>query len=194
LIPLFAVHLGLRWPRPRREDLMGRREVLRMLGLLVVGLVLWRVQEIFSALVAPSGSRQRFTGSREEASLTGNLYPTTNWLGDPIPQIDSTLWWLRIHGEVEREVTLSYREMLDLGGASRRATLDCTGGWYTVQRWSGVPLRALLERAGVKDGARSLLFRSPPGTPAASHWSGLLTSCWPPTSRTKRSPPGTASP
>jgi len=163
LIPLFVMHLGLRWPRARREDLMGRRAVLRMLGVLAVGLVLWRVQEVFSALMAPSESRQRFTGSREEASVTGNLYPTTNWLGDPIPQIDSTLWRLRIQGEVEREVTLSYREMLDLGVASCRATLDCTGGWYTVQRWSGVPLRALLEQAGVKDGARSLLFRSTTG-------------------------------
>jgi hypothetical protein len=37
LIPLFVVHLGLRWPRPSRADLLGRRALLRMLGLLVVG-------------------------------------------------------------------------------------------------------------------------------------------------------------
>jgi hypothetical protein len=162
LVPLFVVHLGLRWPRASREDLIGRRAVLRMLGLLVIGLVLWRIQEVLSALGAPSGTR-RFTGSREEASFAGNLHPFTNWLSDPIPRIDSARWRLRIRGEVERETTLSYEEVLALGGAVRRATLDCTGGWYTVQRWSGVPVAALLERAGMKDGARSLLFRSATG-------------------------------
>ena len=162
LVPLFVVHLGLRWPRASREDLIGRRAVLRMLGLLTVGLVLWRIQEFLSALVAPSVTR-RFTGSREEASFAGNLYPVTNWLSDPIPRIDPLSWRLRIRGEVERETALSYEEILPLGGAVRQATLDCTGGWYTVQRWSGVPVLALLERAGIKDDARSLLFRSVTG-------------------------------
>lgn len=161
LIPLFLVHLGLRWPRPRREDLVGRRAALRMLGLLAAGLVLWRVQEILSPLVP--GSSRRFTGSREEASFTGNLHPVTNWLSDPIPQIDPGRWRLRIHGGVEREKSLSYEEVLALGGATSEATLDCTGGWYTVQRWGGVPVSALLERVGTRNGARSLLVRSTTG-------------------------------
>jgi hypothetical protein len=163
LFPLFLVHLGLRWPRPRRADLVGRRAVLRTLGLLAVGLVFWRVQEVLSTLLTPAGSHRRFTGSREEASFAGNIHPVTNWLSDPIPRMDPTLWRLRIHGEVEREITLSYEDVLALGGASRRATLDCTGGWYTIQRWGGIPLLVLLERAGTKDGARSLLLRSATG-------------------------------
>jgi DMSO/TMAO reductase YedYZ molybdopterin-dependent catalytic subunit len=163
LIPLFVVHLGLRWPRPSRADLLGRRAVLRMLGLLALGFVFWRAQEVLGALAAPARSSRRFTGSREEASFSGNLYPFTNWLSDPIPQVDPTRWRLRIHGEVERESTLSYEKILALGGTVREATLDCTGGWYTVQRWSGVPVATLLQRAGLKDGARSLLFRSTTG-------------------------------
>ena len=43
LVPLFLVHLGLRWPRPRQLDLIGRRAVLRTLGLLAIGFVFWRV-------------------------------------------------------------------------------------------------------------------------------------------------------
>jgi len=163
LIPLFVVHLGLRWPRPSRADLIGRRAVLRMLGLLAVGLVFWRAQEVLAALAAPAGSRRRFTGSREEASFAGNLHPVINWLSDPIPQIDPGRWRHRIHGEVARETALSYEEIVALGGTVRQATLDCTGGWYTVHRWSGVPVAALLARAGSKDGARSLLFRSATG-------------------------------
>jgi hypothetical protein len=160
LIPLFLVHVGLRWPRPNRADLLGRRAALRMVGLLAAGFVVWGVQEFLSALVAPAASSRRFTGSREEASFAGNAHPVTNWLSDPIPWIGPDGWRLRVHGEVERETTLSYEQVLALGGAIREATLDCTGGWYTVQHWGGVPVNELLDRAGLGRDARSLLVRS----------------------------------
>lgn len=163
LIPLLLVHVGLRWPRPNRADLLGRRAALRMLGLLAAGFAFWGVQEFLSDLVAPAASRRRFTGSREEASFAGNAHPVTNWLSDPIPRITPDGWRLRVHGEVGREATLSYEQVLALGGAVREATLDCTGGWYTVQRWDGVPVHELLQRAGVGSGARSLLVRSSTG-------------------------------
>lgn len=163
LVPLFVAHTLLRWPRPNRADLIGRRAVLRLLGLLAVGLVFWRAQELLSVLAALPGSNRRFTGSREEASFSGNLYPVTNWLSDPIPQIDPDRWQLRIAGNVERESSLSYEEILALGSDTRQATLDCTGGWYTVQQWSGVPVATLLEQAKTKDGALSLLIRSSTG-------------------------------
>jgi Oxidoreductase molybdopterin binding domain len=163
LIPLFLAHTFLRWPQPSRADVIGRRAALRMLGLLGVGFVVWSVQEILLALIAPSGSGRRFTGSREEGSFAGNRHPFTNWLSDPVPRIDPDHWRLSIRGEVERETNLSYDEVLALGGAVRQATLDCTGGWYTVQNWGGVPVAGLLEQAGLKDGAGSLLFRSTTG-------------------------------
>ncbi len=49
LIPLFLTHVGLRYARACRADLIGRRAALRLLVLLAAGLVLWRVQEIYSA-------------------------------------------------------------------------------------------------------------------------------------------------
>ena len=143
--------------------MLGRRAALRLLGLLAVGSVVWGAQEVFSTLVAPAKPRRRFTGSREQGSFAGNRHPVTQWLGDSIPRIYPDRWQLRIRGEVERETTLSYEEILALGDAFRQATLDCTGGWYTVQRWGGVPVAALLEQAGLKDGARSLLIRSSTG-------------------------------
>src|ERR687886_36580 len=163
LIPLFVVHTFLRWPRPIRADLVGRRAGLGTLGLLAAGLVFWRVQEVLAALAAPVGSQRRFTGSREEESFAGNLHPVTNWLSDRIQRIYADRWQLKVHGEVERENTLSYNEVLALGDAVRQAVLDCTGGWYTEQYWSGVSVAALLERAGIQDGARRLLFRSSTG-------------------------------
>ncbi len=160
LIPLFLVHTFLRWPRPSRADLVGRRVALRLLGLLALGFAVWGAQEM---LAAPSGSSRRFTGSREEGSFSGNSHPVTNWLSDPLPRIEPGRWQLRIYGEVQRETTLSYKEVLALGDTIRQATLDCTGGWYTVQRWGGVPVADLLEKAGIMDGVHSLLFRSSTG-------------------------------
>jgi hypothetical protein len=163
LIPLFVLHTYLRWPQPRRVDLIGRRAVLRLLGLLAAGFLFWGAQEALSALAMLSGSSRRFTGSREEGSFAGNRHPITNWLSDRVQQIYTDRWQLMIHGEVEHEPTFSYEQVLDLGGTVRQAVLDCTSGWYTVQRWSGVPVAVLLEQAGLKDGARSLVFHSATG-------------------------------
>ena len=51
---------------------------------------------------------------------------------------------------------MSYAALLKLAEESATATLDCTGGWYTVQQWSGIPLWELLERANVAEGAQSV--------------------------------------
>lgn len=53
-----------------------------------------------------------------------------------IPQINPAHWRLRIHGEVERETALTREEVLALVGTVREATLDGTGGWYTLHRRS----------------------------------------------------------
>jgi DMSO/TMAO reductase YedYZ molybdopterin-dependent catalytic subunit len=43
------------------------------------------------------------------------------------------------------------------------ALIDCTGGWYSTQRWSGVPLTHLLDLAGTKPGARSIIVQGVTG-------------------------------
>lgn len=164
LVPPFLAHVRLRWPRPRPADVAGRRSALRLLALLAVGLAAWGAQEAFSARFA--GSARRFTGSRETASFAGNAHPVTNWLADPVPEVSPDEWQLLVSGGVGRKTVLSYAEVLALGttaGAAREAALDCTGGWYTTQRWRGVPVAALLENAGTPDGARSLVVRSSTG-------------------------------
>lgn len=163
LIPLFLLHVCLRWSRPRRTDLASRRAVLRLMGLLAVGFTFWGIQEVLSVFAGLSGSRRRFTGSREAGSFSGNRYPVTQWLTDHVRRVDRDHWRLQVRGEVEHEQSLTYEQILALGGSVRRATLDCTGGWYTVQHWSGVPVSVLLERAGIKGYARSVVVRSATG-------------------------------
>ena len=61
-----------------------------------------------------------------------------------VPVVDPETWSLRIHGLVEREVTLSLAELLELPTIERDITLACVsnqvGGPYVGNaRWLGVP-------------------------------------------------------
>ena len=152
-IPLL-LHAAARWSRPRRSDFASRRNALR-LGLVgVAGLALWAGA---GAVAQP----RRFTGSRERGSLSGNDFPVTQWLTDDRQRLDVERWRLRVDGLVERPLRLGYGELE--AAASQRATLDCTGGWFTEQDWSGVSLAALLEAAGASAEAESVVVRSATG-------------------------------
>jgi DMSO/TMAO reductase YedYZ molybdopterin-dependent catalytic subunit len=86
---------------------------------------------------------RRFTGSYEYGSLQPAQLPVTQWIADTVPVIDPAGWRLTIRaGAVTRGWT--YDELLAFDDQVR-ATLDCTGGFYSTQDWSGVWLSRLLE-------------------------------------------------
>lgn len=159
LVPPFAVHALLRWPGTRAA-FADRRAVLRLLAVGAGGLALSRG---LAATASRTGPDRRFTGSREEASFTGNAHPVTNWLSDSRQRIAREDWRLSVDGAVRAPFALDYDGMAALAAEARRATLDCTGGWYTVQEWSGAPLAGLLARAEPLPGARSVRVVSATG-------------------------------
>lgn len=159
LVPPFALHVLLRWPGTRAA-FADRRAVLRLLAVGAGGLALSRG---LAAAASRTGPDRRFTGSREEASFTGNAHPVTNWLSDSRQRIAREDWRLTVDGAVRAPLALDYDGIVALAAEARRATLDCTGGWYTVQEWSGAPLAGLLARAGPLPGARSVRVVSATG-------------------------------
>jgi DMSO/TMAO reductase YedYZ molybdopterin-dependent catalytic subunit len=153
----------VRWPRPRRADFASRRAALRQLALVGVGTVAWQSTEAGTRLLDLSGGDRRFTGSREEGSHLGNAHPVTNWLTDTRQTIDSEAWRLSITG-ARASLAFTYQELLKAADTTETTVLDCTGGWYTVQRWRGAYLDALLTRAGARPReARSIVVRSATG-------------------------------
>jgi DMSO/TMAO reductase YedYZ molybdopterin-dependent catalytic subunit len=164
-VPLLIIHVVNRWSlvRARIPDFASRRNAVRYLALAGTGLLLWRSTESVTARAGWSGADRRFTGSKVRGRFSGNNYPTVNWLSDPRPRIEFDEWQLRIDGLVEREMTLSAGEFDTYEQDSHVAILDCTGGWYTEQRWTGVPVRTLLAGAGVQDSARSVVFHAQTG-------------------------------
>jgi DMSO/TMAO reductase YedYZ molybdopterin-dependent catalytic subunit len=100
----------------------------------------------------------------------------------PIPNMDEATYRLAVKGLVDQPLTLS---MSDLRGMPTRrlvATLECAGngralfqpaiegehwdlGAVSTASWSGIPLREVLDRAGVCASAREVVFRGADGGP-----------------------------
>lgn len=85
-----------------------------------------------------------------------------------VPDVPTDGYVLRIHGMVDRELNLSYQDLLDMDLEEHRVTLTCVsnevGGPYVGNAtWLGVPVRTLLEMAGVQDGADAILSTSADG-------------------------------
>jgi DMSO/TMAO reductase YedYZ molybdopterin-dependent catalytic subunit len=85
-----------------------------------------------------------------------------------VPQIDPSTWSLRIHGLVDRELTLTYDDLLGRPLEEVDVTLSCVsnevgGSLVGTARWLGVRLADLLEEAGVQPDATQVMGRSTDG-------------------------------
>ncbi|WP_435770559.1 molybdopterin-dependent oxidoreductase [Nocardioides sp. SYSU DS0651] len=84
------------------------------------------------------------------------------------PTIEPADWELRIHGMVDREVTLTYNDLVSREITEDWITLSCVsnelgGDLIGNAWWSGVRLAALLAEAGPKEGADAVLQTSEDG-------------------------------
>lgn len=82
-----------------------------------------------------------------------------------VPQIDPQNWSLRVHGMVDREITLNYQQLLARGLVERWITLCCVSnevGGYLIgnARWRGALLADILREAGLHRNADQLLLTS----------------------------------
>ncbi|MGH2825197.1 MAG: molybdopterin-dependent oxidoreductase, partial [Thermoleophilaceae bacterium] len=141
-----AVHAVVRAKPLRRRDLAGRRQFLRAGAVAVGSYLVWELQRPVSAGFGLRGGRRRFTGSYEASSFAGNAFPSTSWVADRPRPLNEASYRLELRGLVARPLRLPLAELR--AGDRLVATLDCTGGFYSRQRWSGVRLARLLDRAG----------------------------------------------
>ena len=85
-----------------------------------------------------------------------------------VPAVTAEAWRLRVHGMVDRPITLTYAQLLKRPLIERDVTLTCVsnevGGRYIGNaRWIGAPLKDLLEEAGVASGATQIVSLSADG-------------------------------
>ena len=155
LVAFLAWHTLAKWYVWRIPTARNRRVFLRLGSLSLLGLILRQMAEPAKATANLPGATRRFTGSYETGNFTG-IFPETSWLFDhPLP-LAAESWHLVVEGAIEHPLSLNYLEIEQLATDKHIALLDCTGGFYTIQEWTGVPLIHLLDLAGVKSTARSV--------------------------------------
>lgn len=110
------------------------------------------------------GADRRLTDIRR---INGPFTPadqffTTQHYGHPV--IDAATFRLKISGLLERPLSLSLDELRKMPSTELVFGFECSGNRRPLQglvsngRWTGVPLRTVLEQAGVKPEAREFVF------------------------------------
>lgn len=100
-------------------------------------------------------------------SLTNPYTPlgeffTTQHYGHP--EVDMAAYRLKIGGLVNTPMTLSLDELKKMGSSELIAGFECSGNRRPVQgligngRWTGIPLKTLIDKAGLKANAREIVF------------------------------------
>lgn len=81
------------------------------------------------------------------------------------PAIDPASYRLNVSGLVDRPGALTVDELRAMGATEVDAGYECSGnsgrviqGLASNGRWTGVPLRTVLDRAGLQSGAREVVF------------------------------------
>ncbi len=90
-----------------------------------------------------------------------------------IPRITADDWTLRVHGQVDRELNLTYADLKNRALVERTVTLTCVsnevgGPYISTASFVGVPLRDVLREAGVRPGADQLFSTSADGWTAGT--------------------------
>ena len=141
---------------------VGRRVFLGVVGLGAAGVLLGaRAQDWLERVVSPVLSKD---GTGLSAFLPVGRFRIYTVTGD-LPGRSKAEYRLKLHGLVDRPVTLSYAELRALPPTSLTKDFQCVTGWRVHDvGWQGVLLGDLLERAGVQPGATAVRFTSFDGT------------------------------
>jgi DMSO/TMAO reductase YedYZ molybdopterin-dependent catalytic subunit len=117
----------------------------------------------------------------------------------PIPTVDLRTWRLKVEGAVDKPLELTFEDLKNLPSRTQTTLLECAGnargflvpkakgvGWglgaVSNAEWTGVPLAAILERAGVQKGAAEIVFegadagevKDEPKSPGTIHFARSL--------------------
>ena len=85
-----------------------------------------------------------------------------------VPQVAADTWELRIHGMVDKPVTLTFDELIQRPMIEHDVTLTCVseavgGGYIGNARWQGILLADVLREAGIQSGADQIVMRDVKG-------------------------------
>ncbi len=114
----------------------------------------------------PAGSNLNIPGLSSFVTPNDSFYRVDTAL--LLPQVDPATWQLRIHGMVQRELTITFAELLKRPLIEDYVTLTCvsdpvSGPYVGNAKWLGASLAALIRQARPLGGASQLLCTSVDG-------------------------------
>ncbi|MGZ4478334.1 MAG: molybdopterin-dependent oxidoreductase, partial [Nocardioidaceae bacterium] len=114
----------------------------------------------------PQGAELGVAGLTPYLTTNRDFYRVDTALEVPAVPIEG--WSLRIHGLVDREIELTYTDLLKRRLVEERVTLTCVsnpvgGGYLGNAAWLGVPMHELLAEAGPRPGADAVRSTSVDG-------------------------------
>ncbi len=129
-----------------------------------------------TAPTLPQGVRTGLKGVSPWATSADSFYRIDTAI--VVPTIEPADWTLRIHGMVDREVVLTYQQLIARRLTEAWVTLNCVsndvgGNLIGNAWWSGVRIADLLDLAGVQDGADAVLQTSEDGWTCGTPLSAL---------------------
>jgi DMSO/TMAO reductase YedYZ molybdopterin-dependent catalytic subunit len=114
----------------------------------------------------PAGTDLKIPGLSSFITPNSNFYRVDTAI--ILPEIMPSQWQLRIHGMVQREMVLSFDDLIRRPLIEDYVTLCCVSNWVGGPyignaKWLGASLRSLLLEAGIKPGADQLFCTSSDG-------------------------------
>jgi DMSO/TMAO reductase YedYZ molybdopterin-dependent catalytic subunit len=133
-----------------------RNKLVIIMALLAITLV-----PVASCSKSPSTSP---TGEVEATEFMGKkLTPISKQLNNALAGaqvIDRATYKLVVDGLVDRPLSLSYDDLLAYPQVSKLMDLDCVEGWDFTAKWTGPALDSIFNDAGVKPGAKIVIFHT----------------------------------
>lgn len=129
----------------------------------------WSIIPCLFVLILISGclSRQDDGNETEATEFMGiKLTPISEQGNNAIKGtrfIDKDAYRLQIDGMVERTANLTYDQITTYTPVSKVVTLNCVEGWSFTAKWTGVPVKTLLDMTGIKENATAVIFFSADG-------------------------------
>jgi DMSO/TMAO reductase YedYZ molybdopterin-dependent catalytic subunit len=129
----------------------------------------WSIVLCFFVLILISGclSRQDDGNETEATEYMGiKLTPISEQGNNAIIGtrfIDKDSYRLQIDGMVERPANLTFDQITNYTPVSKVVNLNCVEGWSFTAKWTGVPVKTLLDGTGIKENATNVIFYSADG-------------------------------
>jgi DMSO/TMAO reductase YedYZ molybdopterin-dependent catalytic subunit len=164
----------------RRTIVTSRRDMLKtglaLAGLGIVGIPEWVLPALAQTeLVVPfldypervitnPAPDRRIIDVR---TIDGPFTPKDQWFTTQHyghPKVDVATFKLQVSGLVDRPLSLSLDDLRKIGSRELVAGFECSGNRGPLQglssnaRWTGVPLKEVLDKAGLKTQAREVVF------------------------------------